>query len=134
MGALVAAKKILIVEDSFLIADHCARLMAERGFTIIGPEATADGALRQIEREKPDCILLDVNLREGSALAVARVLTKRGTPFVVVTAYSRDSLPRELQQAPYVPKPMAEADLIEAVVRVCGDDNSPASASTVDRG
>jgi DNA-binding NarL/FixJ family response regulator len=132
MGALVAAKRILIVEDSFLIAESFARLMADRGFTVIGPVATADGALRQIEQENPDCILLDVNLREGSALVVARALTKRGTPFVVVTGYSRDSLPTELQQAPYMPKPIADADLIEAVVRVCGD-NSPASASTVDR-
>jgi len=132
MGALVAAKRILIVEDDFLIAQSFARLMADRGFTVIGPAATADDALRQIERENPDCVLLDVGLREGSAAAVAQALRKRGVPFVVVTAYSRDSLPAELQQAPYLPKPMRDADLIEALVRVCGE-NGPASASTVDR-
>jgi DNA-binding NtrC family response regulator len=132
MGALVAAKKILVVEDIFLIADQCARLMIDRGFTIIGPVATADDALREIGREKPDCVLLDVNLREGSALAVAQALRKCGTPFVVVTGYRRDSLPSGLQQAPYVPKPMREDDMIETVARACGD-NTPASASTVDR-
>jgi DNA-binding NarL/FixJ family response regulator len=132
MGALVAAKRILIVEDDFLIAQGFARLMADRGFTVIGPAATADDALRQIERENPDCVLLDVGLREGSAVAVAQALRKRGAPFVVVTAYRRDSLPAELQQAPYLPKPMRDADLIEALVRVLGE-NGPASASTVDR-
>ena len=132
MGALVAAKRILIVEDDFLIAASFARLMADRGFAVIGPVATADDALRQIEREAPDCVLLDVGLREGSALAVAQALGKRGAPFVIVTGYSRDSLPAELQHAPYLPKPIRDADLIEALVRVCGE-NSPASASTVDR-
>jgi DNA-binding NarL/FixJ family response regulator len=113
------AAKILIVEDNFLVAESLGRLLADYGFAVIGSVDTADGALRQIELGEPDCVRLDINLREGSALDLARGLRERGVPFVVVTGYSRDTLPAEFQEAPYIGKPMSESELIGAVQLVC---------------
>jgi hypothetical protein len=34
-------------------------------------------------------------------------------PFVVMSGYSRDTLPPELKKAPFVAKPMSESELID---------------------
>jgi len=116
-GARLSAKKILIVEDSYLIAESMSRTIADVGFATVGPVDTADRAMREIEHDVPDGVLLDVSLRDGSAVAVAKVLRQRRVPFVVVSAYAHDTLPAELRHAPYLAKPMSETELIETIRR-----------------
>jgi len=116
-GASLNAKKILIVEDSYLIAESMSRTIVDVGFATVGPVNTADRAVREIAQDVPDGVLLDVGLREGSAIAVANVLRQRGVPFVVVSAHARDTLPAELSHAPYLAKPISESELIETVRR-----------------
>jgi DNA-binding response OmpR family regulator len=116
-GANLSAKKILIIEDSYAIAESISRTIADVGFAVVGPTDTAHEAIRQIEREKLDGALLDVTLREGSAVAIANALRGHRVPFVVVTVFTHDELPVELRQAPYLAKPMTEFELIETVRR-----------------
>ena len=46
----MALKKVLIVEDSFLIAESLAQTVAAMGFDVVGRVNTADGALRKRRR------------------------------------------------------------------------------------
>jgi DNA-binding NarL/FixJ family response regulator len=107
-------KRVLIVEDDYLTAQGLSHTIADYGFTVVGPVDTADRAVRLIGHEPPDGVLLDVRLRGGSAVEVAKALQKRGVPFVVMSGYSRDTLPSELRKAPFVAKPMSESELIDA--------------------
>ena len=106
-------KKVLIVEDDFLTAEGLSHAIADYGFTVVGPVDTVDRAVRLIGQQPPDGALLDVRLRDGSAVEVAKVLRERGVPFVVMSGYSRDTLPPELKNAPFIAKPMAESELID---------------------
>ena len=110
-------KRVLIIEDDFLTAESLSHVIADYGFTVVGPVDTADRAVRLIGQELPDGALLDVGLRYGSAIEVAKALRARGVPFVVVSGYSRDGLPPELKVAPFVGKPMTESDLIDTARR-----------------
>jgi len=112
-GADLNGKRVLIVEDDYLTAQGLSHTIADYGFTVVGPVDTADRAVRLIGHEPPDGVLLDVRLREGSAVEVAKALQKRGVPFVVMSGYSRDTLPPELMKAPFVAKPMSESELID---------------------
>jgi len=116
-GARLSAKKILIVEDSYLIAESMSQTIADVGFATVGPVDTADRAMREIEHDVPDGVLLDVSLRDGSTVAVAKVLRQLRVPFVVVSAYAHDTLPAELRHAPYLAKTMSETELIETIRR-----------------
>jgi len=106
-------KRVLIVEDDYVTAQGLSHAIADNGFTVVGPVDTADRAVRLIGQESPDGALLDVRLREGSAVDVAKALQERGVPFVVMSGYSRDTLPSELKKAPFVAKPMSESELID---------------------
>ena len=112
-GLDLNGKRVLIVEDDYLTAQGLSHTIADYGFTVVGPVDTADRAVHLIGDEPPDGVLLDVRLREGSAVEVARALQKRGVPFVVMSGYSRDTLPPELKTAPFVAKPMSESELID---------------------
>ena len=71
------------------------------------------GALGLIGREHPDAALLDVRLRQGDTLEIARALRRRGVPFAVVSGYTRESLPPEMAAAPFLAKPLGEFELVE---------------------
>ena len=112
-GADLNAKRVLIVEDDYLTAQGLSHAIADNGFTVLGPVDTADHAVRLIAQESPDGALLDVRLREGSAVDVAKALHHHGVPFVVMSGYPRDTLPLELKKAPFVAKPMSESELVD---------------------
>ena len=116
-GLDLHGKRVLIVEDDFLTAESFSHTIADYGFTVVGPVDTADRAVRLIGQELPDGALLDVGLRDGKAVEVAKALRARGVPFIIVTGYSRDSLPPELKRAPFVAKPMTESALIDTARR-----------------
>ena len=112
-GLDLNGKRVLIVEDDYLTAQGLSHTIADYGFTVVGPVDTADRAVRLIGHEPPDGVLLDVRLREGSAVEVAKALHHRGVPFVVMSGYPRDTLPMELKKAPFVAKPMSESELVD---------------------
>ena len=116
-GRDLHGKRVLIVEDDYLTAEGLSHTIADYGFTVVGPVDTADRAVRLIGQELPDGALLDVRLREGSAVDVAKALQERGVPFVVMSGYSHDTLPPELKKAPFVAKPMTESELIDTARR-----------------
>jgi len=111
------AKKILIIEDNYAVAESISRTIAEAGFATVGPVDTAAQAICRIMQDTPDGALLDVGLRKGSAMAVADALRERKVPFVIMTAHGRETLPPGLRQVPYLAKPMTETELIDTVRR-----------------
>jgi CheY-like chemotaxis protein len=112
-GLVLHGKRVLIVEDDYVTAQGLSDAIADNGFTVVGPVDTADRAVRLIDQEAPDGALLDVRLREGSSVEVARALQEHGVPFIVMSGYSRDTLPPELKKSPFVAKPMSESELID---------------------
>lgn len=63
--------------------------LESKGFAIQGPFARVDEALADIDREMPDCALLDVNLGNGrNSFPIADMLAKANVPFAFLTGYS----------------------------------------------
>ena len=117
----MTAKRVLIVEDDYLIAERLSRAIEDDGFAVIGPVDTVAGALGLLGRERPDAALLDVRLRHGDSLEIARALRQRGVPFAVVSGYTRESLPPEMAAAPFLAKPLGEVELIEIARTLIAD-------------
>jgi DNA-binding NarL/FixJ family response regulator len=67
------AIRILIVDDDAGFLGLAAELLAERGFEVLDKAMDSDQALAAAIRERPDGILLDINLpgRDGFATAAA---------------------------------------------------------------
>ena len=111
-------KRILVIEDEFLIGVEIHTLLTEAGFSVIGPATTVPAALKHISEGNFDAALVDANLGGHSIDGVTAALADRGTPFVLVTGYGRNNLPPQLANAPLIQKPFDPRTLIDAVQRL----------------
>jgi DNA-binding response OmpR family regulator len=110
-------KTVLIVEDEFLIALDLTLVLEKRGWSVLGPVASIEAALRLLDGETPAVVLLDVNLTDGPVTLVAEVLRAKNVPFVVASAHSRPEIVGGdvLIGAPNVGKPTDERRLLMAL-------------------
>jgi CheY-like chemotaxis protein len=111
----VAARRILVVEDEFLIALDIAGALEQAGLHVIGPHATTAEALKAIESEEVHGALLDANLEGEPVNALADVLVRRKIPFAFVSGYGREQLPTEHRAVPLIKKPFVGTDLLTVV-------------------
>lgn len=105
-------RRILIVEDEYLIAELITVILEDLNYEVVGPVSTIPEAIDAITSEKLDAVLLDANLGGTSSAPIATELAARRLPFVVVTGYGNlDLAVPALQAAPRVNKPFTPADL-----------------------
>ncbi len=107
--------RVLVVEDEPLIAADMALMLADAGFSVLGPARFVGQALSLIEARGCDVAVLDANLGRETSEPVAQTLIEAGTPFVVVSGYSREQLPEVLRNAALLGKPMPPGVLQDAV-------------------
>jgi DNA-binding NtrC family response regulator len=116
-------KRILVIEDEFLVGLEIRSVLTEAGFGVVGPAATVQEALRHISQADFDVALVDANLGGCSVEGVAAALADRGTPFALLTGYSRKGLPPQLADAPLIEKPFDARTVIDSVRRLCLDNH-----------
>ena len=66
--------KIGIVEDEVVIAHTIESTLDDLGYEYCGPASSYGEALELLETDKPDLLLLDINLAVFAWLSVAAVL------------------------------------------------------------
>jgi two-component system, NarL family, response regulator DevR len=76
---------LFIVENSNYLRERLARLVSRRqGVQVVGHAANARDAIDEIRQLKPDVVLLDIRLDQGSGLDVLKQIKTRGQPPVVI--------------------------------------------------
>jgi CheY-like chemotaxis protein len=113
----MTAKRILVVEDEFLIALDIATVLEQAGLIVVGPVGTVTQALEALQREEVHGALLDASLPDEPVTGIADALKVKTIPFVFVTGHSREQLPPAYRDAPVVKKPFTGEDLLAAVSR-----------------
>lgn len=112
---ILADRRILIVEDRYLVADDLSRLCRRAGAEIAGPVPEVSRARAIAETEPLDLAILDVDLRGEAVFGVAAILEQRGIPFLFVTGYGEKHLPERFRTVPLVPKPFSGPDLVARI-------------------
>lgn len=109
---------VLVLEDEALIAIDIEMTLEEAGHRNIIVCHSAEDALAQIDRAKPQIALLDVNLGKGqTSIPVAERLHDLGVPFFFLSGYTEAtvSLPEGLKTVKRMSKPFQNAELVAAV-------------------
>ncbi|MGC1457611.1 MAG: response regulator transcription factor [Steroidobacteraceae bacterium] len=130
--------KVLIADDDRDLLDLIAFTLSQAGFL---PIKAADGtaALRLFDSERPDLIVLDINMPGASGFRVCEsIRTQSGVPIMMLTARNEEEdLVRalELGADDYLTKPFSPRTLlarIRALMRRAGMETSgPLSAGRV---
>jgi CheY-like chemotaxis protein len=90
--AALAGAHILIVEDEFLVAMDFEDWLRREGRDVIGPVPRETKALALLEQDRPDAVVLDLNLDGKLPVDLANTLVARQIPFVIVTGYGNRHL------------------------------------------
>jgi CheY-like chemotaxis protein len=117
---VLAGRRLLIVEDEYMIAEDLARALRELGADVIGPAATVADALGLIGTERQvHGAVLDINLRGEHVYTLADALRARGIPFVFATGYDAWIIPPPYADVPRIEKPVDP----HALARMLGESS-----------
>lgn len=109
-------RRVLIVEDEYMIADDMALDLKCFGAEVVGPAASVKTALACLaENEDIDAAVVDINLGGEMAYPVADALTERGVPFLFATGYERWSIPERYSKVVLCEKPVEAASIARAL-------------------
>jgi CheY-like chemotaxis protein len=116
-GAVLAGRRVLVVEDEYFVADDIARALHQLGAEVIGPFGSRDEALAFFSAEDAvDVAVLDINVRGEPIYPLADALREHGVPFVFATGYAESSLPTAYRDVPRWEKPFDPQVLADALL------------------
>jgi DNA-binding response OmpR family regulator len=114
-GTELTGLRILVVEDTLLIADLIVEELQLVGCEVVGPAPRMETGLALALAERLDGALLDVNLNGEMCFPIADVLVKRGVPMAFLTGYGEGTLPPAYQHMPRLVKPFRVEELTSLV-------------------
>ncbi len=87
------SKKILIVEDNFIIQMFLEEVLSGFGHEVLDSTDNGDNALAMVSAQSPDVILLDIGLSGGwNGIELAGIIDEKyQIPFVFLTGNSDDT-------------------------------------------
>ncbi len=114
--------KISIVEDSSKIRETFTELVnSHSAFEFISAYETAEDALKNIPSDKPDIVLMDINLPGKSGIDCTRKLKKimKSVQIMIITVYEDSQLVFEALSAGangYILKRTAPSEIINSII------------------
>jgi CheY-like chemotaxis protein len=112
MTAALEGARVLVVEDEYLVAALIEQILESAGCIVLGPIPRVPEALDAVNDDDYDAAVLDVNLAGERINPVADALSERDVPFMFVTGYGANALPREYAERPHIGKPFRTAELV----------------------
>ena len=117
---VLARKRILVVDDDYLLALDLETFLRDEGCVVVGPVATVESALVAIADKAPDFAILDLDLDGTSSTRIADRLAARGIGFLFISGHSADMLPPAHAQRRFLQKPWNDDELREVLERMLG--------------
>jgi CheY-like chemotaxis protein len=110
--------RILIIEDEAVIAMDLSDLVTGAGHDVCAVESTASGAIAAAKRERPDLVLADIQLADGSSGidAVKEILSSFEVPVIFITAFPDRLLTGERPEPTFLITKPYSPDMVRAAV------------------
>jgi DNA-directed RNA polymerase specialized sigma24 family protein/CheY-like chemotaxis protein len=110
--------RILIIEDEAVIAMDLSDLVTDQGHDVCATAATASEAVAAANRERPDLVLADIQLADGSSGidAVRDILSSFSVPVIFITAFPDRLLTGERPEPTFLITKPYSPDMVRAAV------------------
>lgn len=116
--------RVVLVDDHEVVRNGIKSLLAETpGLSVVGEAGTVKDAIARVEWARPDVVIMDIRLPDGSGIEATREIRARlpNTQVLMLTTYADDeALFASIMAgaAGYVLKQIKGADLVRAVQTV----------------
>ena len=123
----MSQKKILLVEDNEFNRKIVRDLLARQPYSLLEAH-DGEAGVEAARREKPDLIIMDVQLPKMSGLDATRQIRSEPEtskiPIIVVTSFALSGDDKKAMDAgasAYLAKPYSPRQLLEAIRKMLGD-------------
>jgi CheY-like chemotaxis protein len=115
MTGELSGRRILIVEDSPVLAPFTADVLEELGCEVVGPAPNMAVAREMVDAGEFDAALMDVHIRGERVFSLCDVLAAKGVPFVLTSGYADWTMPEKWDDRPRLQKPYTIEQVEEAL-------------------
>ncbi|HEX6660540.1 MAG TPA: response regulator [Sphingomicrobium sp.] len=115
------AKRILVIEDSPVVAPFTVDVLEDLGCTVVGPAPNMASARELIEEETFDAALMDIHIRDERIFPLCEMLAAKGVPFVLTSGRADWNIPEKWEDRPRLQKPYTMAEVEQALAKVLGN-------------
>ncbi|MBK7707978.1 MAG: response regulator transcription factor [Acidobacteria bacterium] len=128
--------KVIIADDHPIFRSGLKQIIeGERRFSIVAEATDGEAALKHIENEVPDILVLDVNMPKMTGFALAKEIQTRGIgcEIVFLTMHSEEAMfnkAMDLGAKGYVLKESAATDIVNCLQAVANGQNFTSPAVT----
>lgn len=110
---------IAIVDDDPSVLKALARLLSTRSLTARAFQSGRE-FLASLSEEKPDCLIIDLQMPEMTGLEIQHILARQGIkiPTIIMTAHDEAGMRERCRAAgviAYLSKPVNDASLFAAI-------------------
>lgn len=117
LAAQLRGRRILVIEDDYIIASDLAYALEDRGAQVVGPAGSVHEALALIAGDnRLDAAVLDVNLGAERSFPIVDTLLDRGVPVILTTGYDVRAIPEAYVKLPRMEKPVDKLALTRTLM------------------
>ena len=129
---MLKGRRLLIVEDEYMIAADLAWWLEDQGAEVVGPAGSVDEAIALIAAEdgRLDGAVLDINLGHEPVFPVADRLLAAGVPFVFMTGYGGGIVPDAYATVPRHEKPFDRTVLLRVLSNMAAQGSRQANVAS----
>ncbi len=111
----ILAQRVLVIEDDAIIGMLYEDLLAEMGHGMCAIATTAADAVAAAAKYKPDLIIADASLRDGSGVAAVQEILRSGLVSHLFVSGDPAGVRILMPSAIIVQKPFLDSDLTRAI-------------------
>jgi CheY-like chemotaxis protein len=115
MSGELNGRRILVIEDSPVVAPFTVDVLKELGCEVVGPAPNMASAREMVEAGDFEAALLDVHIRGDVVFPLCELLAARNVPFVLTSGYADWKMPDKWEGRPRLNKPYT-IDQVEAAL------------------
>jgi CheY-like chemotaxis protein len=108
-------RRILVVEDSPVVAPFTAEILAELRCEVAGPAPTMAAARELIDEGNLDAALMDIHIRGERVFPLCDMLAAAGVPFIFTSGYGDWQMPEKWADRPRLQKPYTVEQIEQAL-------------------
>lgn len=122
-GSGIMGKNILIVDDSAFMRAYIKKILAGKGYNIIGEASTGSEALDKYKKLRPNVVTMDLNMPGMSGIDGIRAirLSDPEANIIMITSMGQKEMVVDAIKAgarDFIVKPFREEQVVQAVERI----------------
>ena len=120
-GADSNGRRILVIEDSPVVAPFTADVLDELGWAVVGPAPNMAAARELVEAGEFDAAMMDIHIRGERVFPLCEMLEAMGVPFILTSGYADWQIPEKWLDRPRLQKPYTIDQVEEALGALLSD-------------